>query len=123
VDPSVELGHRDLHGTSEPAAKLVERPDVVTVAVRERDAPDRGARLVRGREQRVAAALDGRVHEREAVVLTHEICVHEAQPRELDEVRVDLTHARDRRTLPASPAKRRFEQMTLAFAASSVLLT
>ena len=84
VDAGVELGHRDLHVAVEPAAELVERADVVAVAVGDRDAPDRGACLLGGLDQRVAAARDGRVDEREPVVLAHKKRVHEAQPRELD---------------------------------------
>ena len=67
------------------------------------------------------AARDGRVDEREPVVLAHEKRVNEAQPRELDQVRGDLTHVRCRRNLRASPARGGSKQMMLAFVASSVL--
>ena len=96
---------------------------MVAVAVRERDAPDRGAGVPRGGEQRVAAAGDSRVDEREAVVLAHEKRVHETQPRELDQVRGELTDAHRRRNLRPSPARGGSKQMMLAFVASLVFPT
>jgi hypothetical protein len=52
---------------------------------------------------------NGRIDEREAVVLAHEIRVHEPQPRELDERRGDLTYVHGRRNLRPVPGERRFE--------------
>jgi hypothetical protein len=92
----VQLGHRDLDRAVEALAELVERADVVAVTVRQGDAPDRGAGLFCGPEQRITAPRDRRVDEREAVVLADEKRVHEAQPRELDEIRGDLTYAHRR---------------------------
>src|SRR5690349_23735602 len=109
VDARVELGHRDLDVAVQQTAELVERADVVAVAVGERNAPDPATGLLRRVDQRLAAARDGRVHEREAVVLAHEKRVHEAQPRELDQIRSELTYAHGRRNLPPVPGERRFE--------------
>jgi hypothetical protein len=81
------------------------------------------AGLGRGGENGVAATRDGRVDEREAVVLAHEIRVDETQPRELDQVPGDLTHTHGSRNLHPSPAIGGSNQMMLAFVASSVLLT
>jgi hypothetical protein len=99
------LGNRDLHLPVEPLAQLVERADVVAVTVGEGDAPDRRACLLRRSEQGVSALRDSRVYQREAVVLPHEIRVHEAQPRELDECPRELTNAHGRRNLRSSPAE------------------
>ncbi len=123
VDAGIELGHRDLQLAVEPAAQLVQRADMVAVPVRERDAPDRRARLRRGVEQRASTAWDGGVDEREAVVLPHEEGVNEAQPRELENGRSELTRAHGGRKVRPSPARGGSKQMMLALAASSVLLT
>src|SRR6188472_2603132 len=82
---------------------------MVAVAVRERDAADRRARLLRGFEKRAAAAGHRAVDECEPVVLTDEKRVHETQPRELNQVRSELTRVHGRRNLRQVPGQRRFE--------------
>ena len=69
---------------------------MVAVTVGDRDAPDRRAGVLGSSEHRVAAVRDHRVHQREAVVLTHEVRIHEPQPCELDEVPGELTYAHGR---------------------------
>ncbi len=76
VGDTVALGKR-----FEP--EIVERPDVVAVAVGERDAADRGAELRRGGDQVVGRAARRGVDERETVVLADEEGVHEAESGEL----------------------------------------
>jgi hypothetical protein len=109
MDAGVGLGHRDLDPAVQPGAELVERAHVVPVPVGDGDSPDRGAGLRRRAEEGVAAVRNRRVDEREAVVLAHEECVDEAQSRELDEVRSELTNAHGGPNLRPVPGERRFE--------------
>jgi hypothetical protein len=88
VDAGVELRHQHLD-PGQPLLQRVERADVVAVAVRQHDAPDRAAGLLRGRDQVVGCAAERRVDERDPVVLAHEVGVDEAQPRQLRQVRGD----------------------------------
>src|SRR4051795_5359060 len=65
----------------------VGRADVVAMGMRERDPRDRLPDLAGGGEDRVLAAGEQRVDEREPVVLDDEEGVDRAEAREADEVR------------------------------------
>src|SRR3954452_18489908 len=81
----VARGDRDL-GLRQRGGERVERADVVAVGVRQRDPDDRRVELTRGGEDRVLAARDHRVDEREPVVLHDEERVDRTEAREADEV-------------------------------------
>ena len=85
-DARVELGDQHLDVGAEALAQRVERPGVIAVTVGQGDAPDWRAGVARRLDQRVRSAAEGRVDEREPVVLAHEERVDEVQAGQLGEV-------------------------------------
>ena len=85
-DAGIHLGHEHLNRPAQPLLQRIERADVIAVAVRQRDPPDRLARFLRGSDQRPGASAERRVDQREAVFLANEECVDETPTGQLGQV-------------------------------------
>ena len=82
--PRVALGDRDLDAR-EGLGERVERADVVAVGVGQRDPHDRAAELLGRGLDRLGAAGERGVDQRQPVLLLHEVGVDEAEARDAGE--------------------------------------
>src|SRR6185312_4583068 len=85
-DAGIHVGHEHLNRPAQPLLQRIERADVIAVAVRQRDPPDRLARFLRGSDQRPGASAERRVDQREAVLLANEVGVDETPTGQLRQV-------------------------------------
>jgi hypothetical protein len=82
----VEVAQEDVDCGPEPCVERIERPGVIQVPVRQRDAPDLATGALGDRQQRVGGPAETGVDERESVFLAHEERVHEPGSRQLQYV-------------------------------------